>query len=471
MKKTGKRVACYIRVSTQEQKLHGLSLDAQRFTLKAFCEHNSLNIVAWYEDEGISGRKLIKKRPALQQMLNDAPNDMFDRIIFIKLDRYFRSVGEYYECQKILERYNIVWTATEEKYDLTTANGRFWVNQKLSMAEYEADQTGERIRLVNEYKVRTGQPLTGSQNLGLAFKVGFDEKTGLKNVIHDKENEQRVYDLIDTYLKKKSLHQTVEEINIKYSAKTTYNVYRKILKNSMLYGFYRGNSEYCEPYVSKEKFKQIQECLEKNIKARKNKRFYLFSGLIKCPECGRMLIGNNSCKRTTKRGEKIYVDTKKIYHYRCNNYRINRLCDFNKSVNEEKLEKKLLNIFDSEIASYVEKIKISEQENDTILIKKEIQDLKSELSRLNNIFQKGRMSEKDYDSEYTKIEKKINDLEKNVTKTIKKDMSKYNELLASTSWQDLYLQLNRENKQAFWHRYIKQILLTENGEIDKIIFF
>ena len=81
------------------------------------------------------------------------------------------------------------------------------------------------------------------------------------------------------------------------------------------------------------------------------------------------------------------------------------------------------------------------------------------------------MSEKDYDSEYTKIEKKINDLEKNVTKTIKKDMSKYNELLASTSWQDLYLQLNRENKQAFWHRYIKQILLTENGEIDKIIFF
>ena len=136
------RIACYIRVSTQEQKLHGLSLDAQRDKLLRYAEEHNFNIIEWYEDEGISGRKLIRRRPALQRMLNDAKAGKFDRIIFIKLDRYFRSVAEYYECQKILEANKVTWTATEEKYDLTTANGRAFVNMKLTIAELEADQTG-----------------------------------------------------------------------------------------------------------------------------------------------------------------------------------------------------------------------------------------------------------------------------------------------------------------------------------------
>ena len=80
------RIACYIRVSTEEQKLHGISLDAQREKLKEYAEKHDLKIVEWYEDEGISGRKLIKNRPALQRMIKDAQAGKFDRIIFIKLD-------------------------------------------------------------------------------------------------------------------------------------------------------------------------------------------------------------------------------------------------------------------------------------------------------------------------------------------------------------------------------------------------
>ena len=38
------RVACYIRVSTQEQKLHGLSLDAQRDTLNHYAKTHHLKM-------------------------------------------------------------------------------------------------------------------------------------------------------------------------------------------------------------------------------------------------------------------------------------------------------------------------------------------------------------------------------------------------------------------------------------------
>lgn len=154
------RVAAYVRVSTQEQKLHGLSLDAQKQKLQEYADKHGLKIVEWYLDEGVSGRKLIKRRPELQRMIRDAEAGKFDRIIFIKLDRFFRSVAEYHECMKRIDP--VLWTATEEKYDLTTANGRAFVNMKLTIAELEADQTGERIDMVNEFKVKTGQPLSGS---------------------------------------------------------------------------------------------------------------------------------------------------------------------------------------------------------------------------------------------------------------------------------------------------------------------
>ena len=190
------KVACYIRVSTQEQKLHGISLDAQRDKLKEYAEKHGLKIVGWYEDEGISGRKLIKNRPALQTMLNDAQAGKFDRIIFIKLDRFFRSVAEYHECMKKIDP--VLWTATEETYDLTTANGRAFVNMKLTIAELEADQTGERIDLVNEYKVKTGQALSGGHNQGYAYTVKNID--GFKRVVKDPNTAHIVEDFINHFL-------------------------------------------------------------------------------------------------------------------------------------------------------------------------------------------------------------------------------------------------------------------------------
>ena len=153
-------VAAYIRVSSQEQKLHGISLEAQVQKLEEYAEQHNMKIVEWYKDEGVSGRKLIKKRPELQRMIHDAQKGNFRRILFIKLDRFFRSVAEYHECMKLIEP--VIWTATEEKYDLSTANGRAFVNMKLVIAELEADQTGERIKIVNEYKIKEGLPLFGT---------------------------------------------------------------------------------------------------------------------------------------------------------------------------------------------------------------------------------------------------------------------------------------------------------------------
>ena len=467
------RIACYIRVSSQEQKLHGLSLDAQRDTLTRYAEFHNLKIIEWYEDEGVSGRKLIRRRPALQSMLNDAKAGKFDRIIFIKLDRYFRSVAEYYECQKILESNNVTWTATEEKYDLTTANGRYWVTQKLAMAEYEADQTGERIDLVNEYKVRTGQPLTGSHNLGLAFTVGRDEKTGLKNVIPDPNTKDMITDFINHFLTYHSVSGSVSYVNNKYGTTYEYARLRKVLTDTKIYGHYRGNDFYCTGYIDKVTYDKIQSILNGNIKKRKTNRVYLFSGLIYCPCCGRKLTGVSSSNRTSKRPSgKVYKYSNTIYQYRCNKAKMSKLCTFTKYPNEERLEKALLNNLNRYVNNHITHVKITANTNThTDGIKNSIANLQSEMNRLNTMFRKGRVKEEEYDTEYEILEKQLAELQESLTPVEERDLSIYEELLAKDDWKALYNALNRENQRAFWRKYIKAIKLDDEGKIDEIIFF
>lgn len=279
------KVACYIRVSTEEQKLHGISLDAQIDKLTDYTKEHNLVIYDWYKDEGISGRKLIRKRPELQRMLNDAHARKFDRIIFIKLDRFFRSVAEYHECMKYIDP--VIWTATEEKYDLTTANGRAFVNMKLTIAELEADQTGERIKIVNDFKIKNGQAIVGKQGLGLAFTTG--KVDGVKRVVKDPDTEHMILPIINHYLRYQNKTATCKWIYDTYGVDIRIHALSNLLSNTKLYGSYKGNPNYCEPYIDKATFDQIQDTLAKNIKSTPTNNVYLFTGLVECPVCGNIM--------------------------------------------------------------------------------------------------------------------------------------------------------------------------------------
>ena len=142
------RAALYIRVSTAEQKIHGLSLEAQRAELDRWAEQTGVQVVDHYADPGVSARKKASRRPGLQRMLSDVRAGKIDLIVFTKLDRWFRSVGEYYKVQEVLEQFHVDWKTTLEDYDTSTAAGRLKINIMLSVAQDEADRTGERIRVV-----------------------------------------------------------------------------------------------------------------------------------------------------------------------------------------------------------------------------------------------------------------------------------------------------------------------------------
>ena len=92
--------------------------------LEKYAKDNNMKIVGVYLDEGISGAKPPLKRPDLKRLLDDVEAGKIDMILFTKLDRWFRSVKEYFKVQDILDNNKVEWKAIQENYDTTTANGQ-----------------------------------------------------------------------------------------------------------------------------------------------------------------------------------------------------------------------------------------------------------------------------------------------------------------------------------------------------------
>ena len=454
--------AAYVRVSSQEQKLHGLSIEAQKQKLIEYAEKHNLKIVEWYVDEGVSATRPIAKRPELQRMVYDAQKGRFKRIIFIKLDRFFRSVAEYHACMKLIEP--VIWTATEEKYDLSNANGRAFVNMKLTIAELEADTTGERIMIVNDYKVKSGMPLGGTRCMPFCYAVEpVCEGSKTKHLV--KRNEEIMNDLIAHVMVNKSIRGGMTYINNKYGISLRYNAVANVLRNTMIYGSYKGNPNYCEPYVTKEMFDELQQIVERNPRTSTEEYPYIFTGLIRCPLCGGTLAG---ASHVTSKNGKSY----KYYAYRCHKHRIHKRCDFTFLVFENKMEKLMLNRIE-EIIEEKELKSIEISEKGKKVGKYNVKELQTELDRLNYSWQKGRIkSVEEYDKKYDEIVAKIAEAESSV-KEKPKDFSHIKKTL-SAGWKGIYEALDNEHKRAFWRSFVKEVQIdwgASKKDIKDIIFF
>lgn len=440
------RIAAYVRVSHDEQVKHGYSIEAQKEKLTEWVNEKGHKIVNWYIDEGVSARKKVKNRPQLQKMLADVQKDEIDLIIFIKLDRYFRSVAEYHNTQQILDANNTGWKAITEDYDTTTSDGRFKINMMLSFAEQEADRTSDRIKFTFEHKVKKKQPISGTQPLG--YKIGKNPD-GTKCIIKDETAEKAVNAIFEHFLIHNSVSGATAYMNHEYGFRVNYHTITRMLSNSYYYGYYRGVDDYCPAYIDKETFDRIQEIKKsKNTKTPKTRRVYIFTGLLQCPECNGRLTSVINIK---KKGGKEYQ------YYRCDKCHKQKHCTFNRVFSEKKIEKWLLERIKPELEKYVAEIEIqNETMSSNIGNKAEIIE---EMERLSYMFQKNRIKIEDYDRDYTALENKLAKLEK---QTKIKDVSHIKEFLQSDIL-DIYSSLSRIDKRAAWRTIIDRIIMDREG--------
>ena len=447
------RTAIYIRVSTIEQARHGYSLESQRNHLIDYCKQKGYQVYEIYADEGKTARTKLKNRTELLRLIEDAKQHKFDRIIFWRLDRWFRNIKDYYKVQEVLDQNNITWECTSEEYNTTTSNGRLHLNIKLSIAQNESDQTSDRIKFNFDNMVKNGRAITGSQGVPLGYMVAGEEKN--KHVIKNPETEHIAMDMLEHIRKSGSIRKTVLYINNKYDLKICYDSMRHYLTNEKYYGCYRGVENYCEPYITKEEFEEIQSLVRKNVKS--NKKYdYIFSGLMKCPLCGCKLAGFKAIATKPKYNKRYTYRS-----YRCNHTHNDKLCTYHKYPKENIVEKYVLENFMKEINKLIikhENMSDKEEKNIKTIDKEKI---RLKLSRLTDLYLDGMILREKYDTEFEKLNSILNESE-DKEETKKRDLSQYKQFLNSDGL-SIYNQLNNASKRMFWAKYIEYIVQYEDG--------
>ncbi|MBM4199824.1 MAG: recombinase family protein [Gammaproteobacteria bacterium] len=143
----------YIRVSTQGQADDGISLDAQRAKITAWCECNGYTLAGIYEDAGISGTKA--DRPGLAAALAAVGKN--DALVCYTLSRLARSTRHTLEIADRLEKAGADMVSLSERIDTTTAAGRMVFRMLAVLAEFERDQISERTKGALAHKKAQGE--------------------------------------------------------------------------------------------------------------------------------------------------------------------------------------------------------------------------------------------------------------------------------------------------------------------------
>lgn len=441
-----KRAALYVRVSTDEQARHGYSLDAQLSDLQAHAQKKGYCVVDIYADEGASARKALSRRKEIQRLLRDVKADRIDIIIFIKLDRWFRNIADYYKVQEILDKHSVFWECTQEDYNTTTSNGRLLLNLKLTIAQNESDMISDRIKFVLNDRLRRGEAVAGKYPLGFA-------KEG-KKIITTPDAECVKY-IFDTFEQTQSKRLTLAKVNEKFNKQLSYEIISNMLKYKIYVGTYRNVPNFCQPIVSQEQFARVQEMLKKNVKKSPTGRVYVFSSLLICPDCRRRMSGFytfSQNKLKTKKYEKI--------GYRCNNHNMNLSkgsCSYGGALSERAIEKFLIKNLLKWLEEYETKINQTVNERRSVpKINKASIDKK--LERLKNLYVDGLIEKDEYLVDYNKFKAKL--LEEAQCNNVKKIEPRLKDLLEMNNVEELYIEMTQEEKYTFWHSIIQEIHVT-----------
>ena len=455
------RVALYIRVSTEEQAMHGISLIAQEDSLVRYAQDRGYKIVGIYRDEGNSARKPVSKRPVMLQLLEDVKSGKIDRILFTKFDRWSRNVREYHNVQEILEAHNVTWQATLEDYDTLSANGRLRVNIMLSVNESEADRDSERIKFVFEGKrQRKEWCFTGGPG---QWPYGYmpQEIDGVKRCVKDPDKDPIVQDFWDYVVKYNSIRKAGMYVCEKYGITRNYRTWMVTARNELYTGTFRGVEDYCPAYVNRADWERIILGHEIIKKTQNPDRVYLFTGLIRCPVCG------NTMKATFKTYPN---DRSKEYNgYRCNNGKL-RTCAFNHQLSERKIEKYLLDNIHSLLEDHITTAEVAVKEKRQQPKAQDAVNLAEKLRRLNTIYMAGNISDDDYMAESRRLKAAIEKAKAQDEQDTPPNLEALRAFLQS-DFLTIYDSLSKEDRRRIWRSVIQEILIdgtTPTGIIPRL---
>ena len=146
-----KRVAFYVRVSTDAQVNRGTSIVNQRRTLEQNLKYHNerrhdgeaeWKLVETFEDKGRSGKDT--DRPGLDRLRAAVRNREVDVVMVTELSRISRSLKDACELCEEFKSANVDFICLRERFDTTDPAGKLFFRIFASIAEFERDRLIER---------------------------------------------------------------------------------------------------------------------------------------------------------------------------------------------------------------------------------------------------------------------------------------------------------------------------------------
>lgn len=310
------KVASYCRVSTDKDD-QANSFETQKRYFREYIEsHHDWELYEIYADEGITGTT-TKKRTQFNRMVGDAYKGKFQMIITKEVSRFSRNILDTIAYTRELKAIGVGVIFATDRINTLEPEAEMLLSYLASMAQEESRRTSSRVvwgqTRQMERGVVFGQSLLGYDVKDGVLTINPEGAEIIRLIFHKYAVEQVGTSEIARFLTSKGYH------TYRGSTKWKSNAVIKILNNEKYVGDLVQKKTYTpdflthakrtnkgevpfvtvenhhEPIVSREVWYMAQERLQKNNKHGEgdggHSNRYVFSGKIKCGECGRSFVG------------------------------------------------------------------------------------------------------------------------------------------------------------------------------------
>lgn len=347
------------RVSTEEQREAGNSLPAQLERMKEYCKCKNFDVVEVFEfDESAYKDKRDEFDKVLQFLVGKSEKFAicFDKVDRLSRNVFDKRVSELYE-KAVADEIELHFVSDGQVINSSmSAIDKFQFGMSLGLAKYYSDAISDNVKRAFEQKRRNGE-WTGPSPFGYKSIPLDESKRTRSNIIFHETHAEMVRELFERYVTGDFSCKVLAEDLSKRGFKTraggniSTSHINAILSNTFYYGEayskkydvrYQHNYK---PIITKklwEKVRDIREGRSKSSTQSNRKKEFIFSGLLKCQNCGCSITGE------MKKGKYIY--------YSCTNAK--GICK-----REYMTEKSLL----KPIKKSLSKIKLTDDQKDKIV--------------------------------------------------------------------------------------------------------
>ena len=409
---TTNNAVLYMRVSSDEQRKTGYSLDYQRKRGEEYAAQKGLNIVKQYS-ESFTGKR--PGRPLFNAMIEFCKKHNVRNLIFLVHHRASRNG---------VDSAQLVYMAENMNYNIHLIEDGLILNKQSKPTDYLIFEVSNCM--ANFYprnlSVEVRSKLREKAEQGYYPErppIGYERKPKLKRAYLQINPEKapfikRIFELYSTrqYSYSSLAKQLREEgFYISPAVKVGKSNIEDILNNPIYIGdfVFKGKRYYNakhEPIISRELYALCQEIIKEKTSTKANKREFLFSNMIRCKKCGCFLVGE--------------IKKEKYIYYHCTG---NRGGDCKKKyIREESIEKAVLQILKSfevrpellDVVLNCLKTEIKEQnfynENRIKTINNRIETLKNRLDKLLNLYLDGQIEKNIFDKKKIEFETELDGL-------------------------------------------------------------